>query len=351
MTRRNWLLAGAGILIVVAVGCTVAATGSSEDSPTTQENQPNTAKVAKGDLSALVSVNGTLTYVARSDGSPYVAINQARGTFTDLPAAGDKVDCGDVFYRVDDRPVLLLCGDVPAYRDLSVGAAGKDVRQLNRNLEVEGDMFTAQTQNALADLQRDKGLDATGALGLDDAIFLPASLRISNVTATVGGPAQPGQPIAEATSSTVVVRADLEASQQGKIKKGDQVQVTLPSNQTTKGKVDRIGNAVQTTGQDKEPGPVLIPAYITLDQPADAQTFGGSGVRVDITTAGVQNVLSVPVTALVGHAGGGYAVEVIRSSGNRVLVAVKLGQFDTTGGRVEVDGDLAEGDDVVVPKS
>lgn len=351
MRRRSWLLTGAGVLILTAVVCIVAATDSSDANPTTQGAQPNTAKVTKGDLSALVSVNGALTYVARSDGSPYTAVNQARGTFTDLPAAGDKVECGDVFYRVDDRPVLLLCGNIPAYRDLSIGAAGKDVRQLNRDLEVDGDTFTTQTQNALTRLQRDKGLVATGALGFDDAVFLPASLRVSKVTATVGGPAQPGRPIAEATSSTVVVRADLEASQQGKVKEGDQVQVTLPSNQTTKGTVDRIGSAVQSTGKDDEPGPVLIPAYITLDRPADAQNFGGSGVRVDITTAGVQDVLSVPVTALVGHSGGGYAVEVVRPTGKRALVAVKLGQFDTTGGRVEVDGDLAEGDDVLVPKS
>lgn len=349
--RRNWLLTGAGILIVVAVVCTVAATGSTDDASTTKGAKPHTAKVTKGDLSALVSVNGTLTHLARSDGTPYIAINQAHGTFTDLPVAGDKVECGDVFYRVDDRPVLLLCGKVPAYRDLSMGAAGRDVQQLNRNLEVDGDTFTTQTRNALTRLQHEKRMDATGALGLDDAVFLPTSLRLSEVTAIAGGPALPGRPIAEATSSTVVVRADLEASEQGKVRQGDQVQVTLPSNQTTSGTVDRIGNAVQSTGKDQEPGPVLIPAYISLDNPADAQSYGGSGVRVDITTAGVQDALSVPVTALVGHSGGGYAVEVVRPSGKRALVAVKLGQFDTTGGRVEVDGDLAEGDDVVVPKS
>ena len=82
----------------------------------------------------MVSQDGTLTYRARSDGSPYAVINQARGTYTKLPDDGDKVDCGDVLYRVDDHPVLLLCGTVPAYRDLHMGDKGKDVRQLNRNL-------------------------------------------------------------------------------------------------------------------------------------------------------------------------------------------------------------------------
>ena len=70
----------------------------------------------------MVSLDGTLTYRARSDGSPYSVINQARGIYTKLPDDGDKVDCGDVFYRVGDDPVLLLCGMVPAYRDLDMRA-------------------------------------------------------------------------------------------------------------------------------------------------------------------------------------------------------------------------------------
>ena len=63
----------------------------------------------------------------------------------------------------------------------------------------------------------------------------------------------------------------------------------------------------------------------------------------------MESALSVPVTALVGRSGGGFAVEVVRDGGRRELVAVKLGLFDGTDGRVQVEGDLAEGDDVVVP--
>jgi hypothetical protein len=55
------------------------------------------------------------------------------------------------------------------------------------------------------------------------------------------------------------------------------------------------------------------------------------------------------VTALVGKSGGGFAVEVVRDGGRRELVAVRLGLFDAASGRVQVEGDLAEGDRVVVP--
>jgi hypothetical protein len=70
---------------------------------------------------------------------------------------------------------------------------------------------------------------------------------------------------------------------------------------------------------------------------------------VEVTTKGVESALSVPVTALVGKSGGRFAVEVVRDGGRRDLVAVKLGLFDTADGRVEVEGELAEGDQVVVP--
>jgi multidrug efflux pump subunit AcrA (membrane-fusion protein) len=63
----------------------------------------------------------------------------------------------------------------------------------------------------------------------------------------------------------------------------------------------------------------------------------------------VENALSVPLTAIVGRSGGGFAVEVVRNGGRRDLVAVELGLFDDVAGRVQVEGDLHEGDRVVVP--
>ena len=74
-------------------------------------------------------------------------------------------------------------------------------------------------------------------------------------------------------------------------------------------------------------------------------------MQVEITTKGVENALNVPVTAIVGNSGGGFAVEVVRAGDRRELVAVKLGLFDSAGGRVQVDGALRVGDRVAVPSS
>jgi hypothetical protein len=348
MTRKAWVLAGAAVLVAV-IGGVVVTSSAKQATPAAQESPANTAPVEKGELSAMVSLDGTLTYRARSDGSPYSAINHAAGTYTELPDVGDKVDCGDVFYRVDDEPVLLLCGTVPAYRDLQIGDEGRDVTQLNRNLHELGHEFTWKTKKALEELQHDKGLDVTGALDLADAVFLPRAARIAKVTGELGGSARPGAQVAQATSDTLEVQVNLEASQQGDVKKGDRAQITLPGNKSVPGKVDRLGRVAQTAGKDDDAGAATIPAYISLDKPRQASGLDQAPVQVDITTKGVKGALSVPVTALVGKSGGGFAVEVVRDGGPGELVAVELGLFDTANGRVEVEGELDEGDRVVVP--
>jgi peptidoglycan hydrolase-like protein with peptidoglycan-binding domain len=355
--RKTWVPAGAAVLVAVTVTLGVVVMSSAKQAtPAAHEPSANTVKVERGELSAMVSLDGTLTYRARPDGSPFSAINQAGGTYTDLPDAGGKVDCGDVFYRVDDHPVLLLCGTVPAYRDLGSGDEGKDVRQLNRNLHELGydadpddNGFTWKTEEALEKLEADKGFDGNGELDFGDAVFLPEPARISKVTAELGGFARPGAQVAQATSDTLEVQVDLDASQQGVVKKGDRAQITLPGNKSVKGKVDRLGRVARTAGEDDDAGAATIPAYITLDKPEEARGLDRAPVQVEITTEGVDSALSVPVLALVGKSGGGFAVEVARVGGAGELVAVQLGLFDTANGRVEVEGDLAEGDQVVVP--
>jgi multidrug efflux pump subunit AcrA (membrane-fusion protein) len=361
--RTTCVLTGAAGLVALTATVGVVAMSSAEQAtPSAQEVSANTAKVQEGELSSMVSLDGTLTYRARSDGSPYSLINQAGGTYTKLPEEGDKVDCGDVLYRVEDAPVLLLCGAVPAYRDLHMGDVGKDVRQLNENLDELGydhaagvgidpddNDFTWKTEEALEKLQDDKGFDVTGALDVDDAVFLPESVRISEVTGELGGSARPGSPVARATSDTLEVQVHLDATQQGEVKQGDRARITLPGNTSVKGKVDRLGRVARTAGKDDDVGSATLPAYVSLDRPKKARGLDRAPVQVHITTKGVESALSVPVTALVGRSGGGFAVEVVGDGGRRELVAVSVGLFDTADGRVEVEGDLAEGDQVVVP--
>jgi hypothetical protein len=72
-------------------------------------------------------------------------------------------------------------------------------------------------------------------------------------------------------------------------------------------------------------------------------------VNVEITTESVENVLAVPVDALLALAGGGYAVEIAQGGVHRLL-AVTVGLFDDADGVVQVSGrGLSSGQRVVVP--
>jgi hypothetical protein len=215
-----------------------------------------------------------------------------------------------------------------------------------------GDAFTTRTKHALEALQRRRGAQVTGVLGDGDAVFLPRAVRIAKVSGEPGGGARRGAEVVQATSDRLGVQVDLDASQGDGVKRGDRARITLPQNRSVTGRVDRIGRVAHVpTGQSAAAGGATIPASIRLDDPRKARGFDRAPVGVDITTEGVADALSVPVTALVGRSGGGFAVEVVRAGGRRDLVAVKLGLYDTAGGRVQVDGALRPGDDVVVPAS
>jgi hypothetical protein len=360
--RKRPLVTAAAVLAAAAAGGGVVF-GAEQATPAAKETPANTATVERGKLSDLVSLYGILTYRARADGSPYSVINQASGTYTKLPEGGDTVACGGVLYRVNDHPVLLLCGSTPVYRSLSEGDSGRDVAQLNANLVQLGYATRAQldsartfsygTASALEKLQSRLGEDRTGSLQLGQAVFLPGPVRIAKATGRLAGSAQRGAQVLSATSGTPEVQVNLDPSQQGEVKRGDRARVTLPGNRSVTGRVDRLGRVAQLpAGQDPGAGGATIPAYVSLDSPAKARGLDRAPVQVEITTRGVENALSVPVTAIVGHSGGGFALEVVRVGGRRELVGVKLGLFDTAGGRVQVvEGALREGDRVVVPSS
>lgn len=362
--RKRWVVAGAAVLAAVVAAGDVVAMSSTKPAPSSvQEPLVNTARAEKGKLSDIVSQYGTLTYRARSDGSPYTVFNRASGTYTKLPTSGDKINCGEVLYRVNDNPVLLLCGSTPAYRSLSKGDSGPDVTELNANLvhlgyatrsqlDPSSGSFSSETADALGKLQSKRGEKQTGSLDLGQAVFLPQSVRIAKVTGELGGSAQPGAIVLYATSDTLQVQLALDPSQQGKVKTGDRVYIILPGNESVAGKVDRLGRVAQIpAGQNNSAGDATIPAFISLDNPEKARGLDQAPVQVEITTEGVANALNVPVTAIVGKSGGGFAVEVVRAGGRRELVPVKLGLFDDADGRVQVEGDLRQGERVVVPSS
>jgi peptidoglycan hydrolase-like protein with peptidoglycan-binding domain len=381
VTQKSRLVAGAAlaatVLAVLAIIVLPSAGGSSDPA---SGNVPATATVERGRLALQVSATGTLTYAAQADGSPYSVVNQATGVLTALPSVGDVIKCGRALDRVDGHPVALLCGTTPLYRRLSEGMKGWDVKELNHNLADLGyadgseldpfGYFGSATRSALKAFKGDLGLASTGSLDPVQAIVLPGPLRISSVSATLGSPAQPGVPIAAATSTARLVEVDLDPPQAAGIKVGDRASITLPNNRTTPGVVRSVGAVAVDTGADSGSGSGADPGtgsgsgsgggagsstpmtaiLLTLKRLGDVRGLEEAPVQVSIITGRIKSALSVPVTALLARPGG-YAVETV-DAGERHLVAVELGAFDHANGLVQVSGPaLKAGQRVVVPAS
>jgi hypothetical protein len=382
MTRKAWALAAAAVLATVTVtGGVLVMSGAKQQALAAQQPPAHTAQVEKRTLSAMVSQAGTLTYRARSDGSPYSVINQAPGTYTKLPAVGQVISQGRVLYRVNDSPVVLLHGSTPAYRTLSAGASGPDVAELNADLVALGYATSSQlsrtsasfgsaTVTAVEKLQAALGVTQTGTLTLGQAVFEPTTVRVTTLSAQLGGRTQPGQTVIQATSTTRQVQMPLDASQQTDVAVGDKVTITLPNNHTTPGVVSSVGTVAtcpSSSGSGGSGSSSAVPGAdtcssngsgsatptitvgVTPSHPAATGTWDQAPVRIGITTASVPNALVVPVTALLARSGGGYAVEVVGAGARSHLVPVSLGLFDDGEGLVQVTASgLAAGREVVV---
>jgi hypothetical protein len=369
------------VAAAIATGVVVAASGAKEAAPAVLAPPTNTAKVEKGELSAMVSLGGTLTYRARPDGSPYSVINQAQGIYTELPALGQVISQGQVLYRVNDSPVVLLYGSTPAYRTLSAGATGADVVQLNADLVALGYATSAQlspssafesaTTTALEKLQAALGEAQNGTLTLGQAVFEPTAVRVTTLSAQLGGSGQAGQTVMQASSTIRQVQVALDASLETDMTVGDKVTITLPNNQTTPGVVSSVGTVATCPSTSGPGGPSsnsaalgtdtcssgnsasttpTITVGVTPSDPAATGTWDQAPVRVSITTASVPIAMAVPVTALLAQSSGGYAVEVVGPGSINHLVPVSLGLFDDADGLVQVNGSgLTAGQQVAIP--
>jgi hypothetical protein len=391
--RRRWIAVVAVVVVVAAAGVAGAdaagvfrsATAAASDSGYSTGTQP----VTRGSLTSQTQEDATLgdagSYTVVAPASPGsgassgASSGSGAGAFTWLPSAGQTIRQGQMIYQVSGSPVVLLYGNVPAYRDLSQGMTGADVRQLNADLVTLGyatatalgprsgwDYFSSETAYALGLLQSHLGLTVTGTLPLGQAVFLPSAIQVTGLgpAAVPGAQAAAGAVVLTGSSLTPVVTVDLDAAMQTEVAVGNQVSVALPSGAVTPGVISQITTAAAASSASSASsssssangqgsgssgsGTATITVLVSLTDPAAAGNLNQAPVEVTITTGSVSNVLIVPVDALLAQPGGGYAVEVTGPHGHH-LVAVTPGLFDDAAGTVQVTGNLTPGQRVVVP--
>ncbi len=350
MERRTTqvVVAGAAVAVgLVAAGVVVASGGSADESAPVATTQ--TATVERRTLTAAETRDGTVGFADES-----TLQTQRQGVLTALAAAGATKRRGDVLFRVNQEPTVLLYGAIPAYRPMAEGTSGRDVKQLERNLKALGykgftvnRSFTSDTAEAVQDWQDDLGVAQTGQVALADVNFQPTAVRMGAAAADIGQTLQPGAAIADISSAAEAVTVSLEESDQELAVVGDRVALDTGT-QKVSGRVTAV-DAIATAAQDGTTTTTfeVTVAPIGARAPAVIRRLPeGASVDVDFAADTVKDAVAVPVKALLALSEGGAGVEVVGPGGNSV-VAVTTGTF--ADGWVEItEGDLAEGDQVAV---
>jgi hypothetical protein len=158
--------------------------------------------------------------------------------------------------------------------------------------------------------------------------------------------------ILQTTSTQLIVTVDLDATKQTEAKVGERVTVEMPSGDTVDGRVTAVSPVAQSSsssnngnssnnnnGSSSNDGNSsgsgsTVPVTITLSGRHAGTGLDQAAVSVNFAQARARNVLSVPVTALVATAGGGYSVQ--QAAAPHMLIPVTTGLF--AAGYVQISG-------------
>ncbi|MET8980736.1 peptidoglycan-binding domain-containing protein [Streptomyces sp. NPDC004539] len=402
--RRTVLVASA--LVVVAAVAVVGALGLGGDGSEAGSSAPprsgSTVPATRTTLTERTTVDGQLGY-----GTEIPLPVKATGTVTWLPAEGTTVERGGPLLRVDDRPVVLLHGTLPMYRELGLTAGtqqgtrqeagtegdtqgsgdqgrtdetsgtpepsgpptpggagagaggtggtlhGMDVLQFESNLAALGytgftvdEEFTDLTARAVKRWQNSLGLPQTGTVGIGDVVYSAGKVRIGHASVRLGSPTTDDVLTYTGTSRKVVVNAS--AAEDSWAVRGAAVTIGLPDGKSVKGEVASVGKsatAPEEGGGEGGSAAPTVPVTITIKDQRSVGRLESAPVTVEYVGRERADVLTVPVAALVALAEGGHGLE----TADGRFVAVKTGLF--ADGRVEVSGSaVREGMNVRIPE-
>ena len=160
------------------------------------EAGPVTAPVEERVIENTVVTRGEVTHAGAVEAQIEVAGMEERPVVTGrVPEAGDELKAGEVALEVAGRPVIVLPGALPAYRDLRVGLRGPDVTELKKALagfdlwagDPGTDIYDADTALAVGALYDRVGYAAqTGGDEAQEALRT-AERGVRDAEVTLGG--------------------------------------------------------------------------------------------------------------------------------------------------------------------
>lgn len=327
-TRRRWPLT---LLALVLCAAAAGGVGWAAASVLTPAEDPLDAseftfvQVQSGEVGASVNLNT----VARWTPIP-VGASRASGVVTEVSVqAGQEVVQGDILFRVDQRPVAVAQGEVPAYRPIGLDAEGPDVAQLQTMLtalghyagSVDGNAG-ARTIAAIRSWQKASGVEQTGVVEVADIIYvpsLPTRVSLDGEVVARGNLVDGGEQVVRALPASPEFRVPVTESQAAMMPAGTRVEITSPDGDQWVALAGRQVTDAQSGSID-----------VYLDPSDGASICGGACAQVPVTgdallssvivTIEQVSGLVVPSAALVTDASG--QISVITESGKRREVTV-----------------------------
>jgi hypothetical protein len=189
-------------------------------------------------------------------------------------------------------------------------------------------------------------LSALKALLRAEAAQLKRERKASSSSASKGSSGDaPAQAILQTASTRLVVSVPLDASKKSEAVVGERVTVELPDGSASTGRVTEVSPAAQSSSSGSNSGPgasgssgapsATIPVTVALTgHHSSLAGLEHATVSVNFVQQRARHVLSVPVTALLATAGGGYTVQ--EAPAPHRLLAVTPGLF--AAGYVQISG-------------
>lgn len=354
--------------LLVATTLLATACGGDDGSVTPAQDGDETAPTRSTaiatvrDLIETETLSGTLGF-----GEPRQLPTNTTGIVTALPEDGAVIGFGQALFEVNNLPVVLLRGDIPQYRPFEAGMVdGPDVAQFEQNLVdldytadldlTVDDEFSDTTGDAIEIMFDELGItdpddddDDIRRVELGLVVFSPTAVRVGGTNVEVGQSITPAVNVLNVTDTEQSVTIDLDANDRALLDEGTAVTIELPGGAEVGGEVVEVA-AVATrelnpqSGEFSDPT-IAVEVGFTEGDPPDG--FDAAPVDVTVTETITAGVLTVPASALIALSEGGFAVEIAAADGTSHLVGVEIGTF--VDDVVQITGDVAEGDEVVIP--
>jgi hypothetical protein len=349
--RRPWVTRAVIALVAVLIGASLGWAASVVFTPP-KDVLDSTAytyvEVAQGEVGSSINLNTVAEWTTIPIGS-----NKASGTVTSVKlSAGDQVKQGSTLYTVDLRPVKIAKGSVPAFRSLSQGLTGPDVKQLQRMLKTLGyyrgkldGSYSWSTTSAVRAWQKKSGVVQDGVVQAGDLIFVPDLPTRVSLDATLvarGATLVGGEKVLSGLPATPSFSVPISDQQAGLMPTGTRVEISGTDGAQWEGYVvDRTtdeNGSVSAVLAGKDDAPICADACGTI--PVDTQSFFASRI---VTIEAVSG-LTVPSAALLTLADG--SIVVIDDTGEQFAVSIT----QSARGMSVIDG-VSAGTKVRVPAS